>query len=145
MESFLALLGTIVASDQFAAFLFSALVAIATWIAKSVVAILKNKLTDAQLAILFKVASQAVLVAEQTGALKTSEEKKAEAIRVAQTYLEAYKIKVSLAQLDAAIEAAVYSELTQFKPPLPSAEPVEPGTPTAPPSEFPVVVSIPTG
>lgn len=125
----------ILASPQFAAFLFTALVAVATWIGRQVVALIKKQLTASQIETLFKVAAIAVTFAEQTGAEKTGAEKKLEAIRVAQIYLDAYNIKVSLSQLEAAIEAAVFSEITKLTPPPPPVDPVL--SPPAPP-EIPV-------
>lgn len=113
----------ILASPQFAAFIFTALVAVATWVARQIVALIKRQLTAQQIETLFKVAAIAVTFAEQTGADKTGAEKKAEALRVAQTYLNAYNIKVTATQLNAAIEAAVFSEITKLEPPPPPNEP----------------------
>jgi hypothetical protein len=113
---------TILSSPEFAAFLIASAVALASWIGKSVKALLVNSLDEKQLAMVFSICENAVRVAEQTGLAKTNEEKKAEAIRVAQTYLDAYGIKISADRLSSAIEAAVYSEFTQFKTPTPPVE-----------------------
>lgn len=85
------------------------------FVAKEVRALLKRKLSTEQMALLLKIAEQAVRVAEQTSIGEIAEEKKAEALRVAGTYLRAYGLNVSDAQLDAAIEAAVFSQLNQFR------------------------------
>lgn len=115
---------TILQSSEFAAFVFASLTAIATWLARSTVRLIRSKLNEEQLKVLFRVSEQAVRVVEQTAKNAGSAEKKAKAIEVAQTYLDAYGIKVSAAQLDAAIEAAVFSVITQFEAPVP--EPVIP-------------------
>ena len=109
------LINQILGSPEFMAFLFAAITAVIGFVGKSLRDLLSNKITTEQLQLLLVVAKQAVAVAEQTGLAATGAEKKAEAIRVAQTYLDAYGIKVSAAQLEAAIEAAVFSELTKVE------------------------------
>lgn len=106
---------TILASPEFAAFLFTVVVTVGGYIGKLAASFLKSKLSETNLRRLVIIAENAVRVAEQTGLGKTGEEKKAEALRVAQTYLDSFGIKVKAAQLEAAIEAAVFSQLTQFK------------------------------
>jgi hypothetical protein len=111
------LISTILQSPEFAAFLVSVLVAVATFVGKSLRDLLVRNLTAKQLEMLMTIAVNAIRVAEQLGYDQTGEEKKAEAIRIAQTYLDAYGIKVSAAQLSAAIEAAVFAELTKSRLP----------------------------
>lgn len=103
-------------SPEFIALLLTVITAVIGFVGKALRDFIGKKLTAEQLQVLIIIAKQAVAVAEQTGLAKTGEEKKAEAIKVAQTYLDAYGIKVSVAQLEAAIEAAVWNELTQFEP-----------------------------
>lgn len=114
--SFTDWLSGILSSPEFAAFVILVLTSLAGWVAKNVNAFLGEKLTAEQLRTVMVVAQNAVRVAEQTGLGKTGEEKKAEAMRVAQTYLDAYGIKIDAERLASAIESAVYSELTEFKP-----------------------------
>lgn len=109
----------ILASPEFATAMLTLFVTVVggavAFVGKEVRALLRKKLSAEQLQILMKIAEQAVFVAEQTGLDHEAEEKKAEALRIAATYLQAYGIKVSAAQLDAAIEAAVFSHLNQFR------------------------------
>lgn len=58
------------------------------------------------------IVGQAVQAAEQYGG--DAEEKKRQAIGLAQKWLEDRGIYLDLHDLDAAVEAAVYSELTHF-------------------------------
>jgi LL-H family phage holin len=109
-------LTTILNSPEFIALLLTVITAVIGFVGKTLRDFIGRKLTAEQLNLLIIIAKQAVSVAEQTGITKTGEEKKAEAIRVAQTYLDAYGIKVSVAQVEAAIEAAVFSELTKLEP-----------------------------
>jgi hypothetical protein len=113
------LVGAILTSPEFAAFVVTALVTIAGWLGKTLVSFVNKKLTAEQIAVLMKVAAISVAVAEQTGLGKTAEEKKAEAMFVAQTYLDAYGIKVNAEQLSAAIEAAVFNEINKWETPEP--------------------------
>jgi LL-H family phage holin len=116
MEDFIL---TLLASPEFATFFVGTLAAVVggviAFVGKELRALLNRKLTTEQLALLMKIAREAVRVAEQTGVAATGEEKKDEAIKVAATFLAAYGIKVSESQLDAAIEAAVFAELNQWK------------------------------
>ena len=82
-----------------------------------------GSLNATELALLREIAAIAVSYAEQTGAAKASEEKLAEAVRVANTYLAAYGLNVRAEQLVAIIEAAVYAEVTKavLPEPLPDA------------------------
>lgn len=118
------ILTAIVTNDAFAPFVISVLVAVASFVGKSVRDYLQQKMKPEQLRFLMEVATKAVLVAEQTGLDKTGEEKKAEAVAVAQTFLDAYNVKVSVAQLEAAIEAAVFAEFADIE--VPAAPDVEP-------------------
>lgn len=65
--------------------------------------------------ILEEAASMAVMAAEQAGAAGYITEKKEYALGIAQAFLNAKGIKIDLALLDAAIEAAVYKELNSNK------------------------------
>jgi len=109
----------ILSSPEFMALLLTVITGVIGFVGKTVRDFIGQKVTAEQLRLLLVIAQQAVAVAEQTGLAKTGEEKKAEAIRVAQTYLDAYGIKIDAAQVSAAIEAAVYNELTQFKDAVP--------------------------
>lgn len=109
----------LLASPEFAQLILTiftvTLTGVVAFVGKELKSFLHKKLSAEQLAILMKVAEQAVFVAEQTGIDHAAEEKKMEALRVAEAYLKAYGIKVTAEQLDAAIEAAVFSQLNQFK------------------------------
>ena len=133
MESFIA---SVLQSPEFASALATIFITVVTaviaFLGKAARDYLSHNLSSAQLNTLLLIAQQAVAVAEQTGATKAAEEKKAEALAIAQTYLDAYGIKVSAAQLDAAIEAAVFNEFNRFKfiaPAEPEADPVLPDEP----------------
>lgn len=119
MQEFLA---TIVTSPEFGAFLITVLVAVASFLGKALRDFIVQKAKPEQLRFLMDVATKAVRVAEQTGLSKTGEEKKAEAMAIAQTFLDAYGVKVSAAQLSAAIEAAVFVEIGKIEVPEPIVE-----------------------
>lgn len=125
MEALNQLLTSIVTSPEFAGFMITVLVAVATFVGKALRDVLVHNLSAKQLEMLMTIAQNAVKVAEQTGLGKTGEEKKAEAVKVAQTYLDAYGIKVDAAQLEAAIEAAVFSEIAPVAPVVVPSEPVQ--------------------
>jgi LL-H family phage holin len=110
------LITSILNSPEFVALLITVITAVIGFVGKSLRDLIGDKITAEQLKVLMVIAKQAVAVAEQTGITKTGEEKKQEAIRVAQVYLNAYGIKIDAAQVAAAIEAAVFTELTQFEP-----------------------------
>lgn len=110
------LIQTILNSPEFVALLITVITAVIGFVGKSARDLIGRKVTAEQLKLLMIIAKQAVAVAEQTGIAKTGAEKKAEAIRVAQVYLDAYGIKIEAAQVASAIEAAVFTELTQFEP-----------------------------
>lgn len=116
------ILRAILASPEFTTFLIGLVTTVLTsvfaFVGTKLRALLDSKLTIQQREILLQVARQAVQVAEQMGVGKLAEEKKAQAEQVASAYLAAYGIKVSAAELDAAIEAAVFTELTQWKDPI---------------------------
>lgn len=106
----------ILSSPEFVGLLIAVITAVIGFVGKSLRDLIGRKVTAEQLQLLMIIAKQAVQVAEQTGLAKTGEEKKAEAIRVAQVYLNAYGIKIDVAQVAAAIEAAVFSELNKMEP-----------------------------
>lgn len=109
------LVSQILSSPEFVALLIAVITAVIGFVGKSLRDLIGRKVTAEQLQLLMVIARQAVAVAEQTGIAATAEEKKAEAIRVAQVYLNAYGIKIDVGQISAAIEAAVFTELTQFE------------------------------
>lgn len=106
----------ILSSPEFIALLIAVITAVIGFVGKSLRDLIGRKVSAEQLQLLMVIAKQAVAVAEQTGIAATAEEKKAEAVRVAQVYLDAYGIKVNAGQIAAAIEAAVFTELTKFEP-----------------------------
>ncbi len=61
--------------------------------------------------LLQKFALSAVQAAEQSGLVKTGEEKKAFALAQVEAWLAEFGINIDLKQVDAAIEAAVFAEL----------------------------------
>jgi hypothetical protein len=65
--------------------------------------------------VLVQAAEFAVTAAEQAGASQYIKDKKAYALEIAQAWLDANKIKVDLALIDAAIESAVYNEFNKEK------------------------------
>jgi LL-H family phage holin len=106
----------ILSSPEFVALLIAIITAVVGFVGKSLRDLIGRKVSAEQLQLLMVIAKQAVAVAEQTGIAKTGEEKKQEAIRVAQVYLDAYGIKIDVGQIAAAIEAAVFTELTKIEP-----------------------------
>jgi len=106
----------ILSSPEFVALLITVITAVVGFVGKSLRDLIGSKVSAEQLQLLMVIAKQAVAVAEQTGIAKTGAEKKAEAIRVAQVYLDAYGIKIDAARVAAAIEAAVFTELTKLEP-----------------------------
>ena len=91
---------------------------------------LKKRLSQEELKVLLAVARQAVLAVEQTSAGEVAEAKKLQAIRIVQTFLDAYGIKANAKQVSAAIEAAVFAELRRWEE-LPEPAPEEPEEPRA--------------
>lgn len=71
--------------------------------------------------ILEQAAAMAVQAAEQAGAAGFIKDKKEYALGIAQLYLDSKGLKIDLALLDAAIEAAVFAEFNKNKP-KPAAE-----------------------
>jgi precorrin isomerase len=66
------------------------------------------------------VARTAVYAAEQAGAADLIEDKKDYAIEVAEMWLESKRLPIDIEMIEAAIEAAVYSEINKDKAaPLP--------------------------
>lgn len=61
--------------------------------------------------LLQKFAVAAVQAAEQSGLVKTGEEKKAFALAQVEAWLSQYGIDIDMDQVDAAIESAVFAEL----------------------------------
>lgn len=82
------------------------------------IAWLRRRTSQEQLVLIQWIVSQAVNMAEQIGA--DNADKKRLAIEHAQALLEKYGIKLDLVVLEAAIEAAVFSELKKFKQPQPA-------------------------
>ena len=109
-------LRSILNSGEFQVAILGAVLAFIGWLGKKGRELVNSRITAEQLQTLIRIAQEAVKYAEQTGAAKTGEEKKAQALAVAQTFLDLYGIKASAAQIEAAIEAAVFSEITQFQP-----------------------------
>ena len=107
-------------SPELSFFLLATATTVAGYVGKVIVSLIQRKLNAEQIRVLLAVARTAVLAAEQTGAAASAEEKKARALAIAQTYLTAYGIKVSAAQLDAAIEASVLAELAKVHLPEPA-------------------------
>lgn len=87
-----------------------ALIGLLAWYAR---AWLQEKLSNEQYSFVLWLAAMAVQAAEQYGG--SAEEKKRQALAVAERWLEERGLKLDLNSLDAAIEAAVFSELTKHK------------------------------
>jgi LL-H family phage holin len=111
-----------------ASVLILALTGVITFVGQALRSFLLRHLSSEQLKLLMTVARQAVLSVEQTSASASAEEKKAEAERIVQTFLDAYGIKASAKQISAAIEAAVFAELTKWSelPAAPTDAPPDP-------------------
>ena len=77
------------------------------------IGLLKSKLSESQLAILDAAAKIAVLAAEQLNLAGFVEDKKAEAIRIAQQYLAAHGVELDVQVIADAIEAAVMEQFNQ--------------------------------
>ena len=88
---------------------------IVTFVGFAVRKYVMGKLTQEEIATLQRVAALAVTAAEQMGLGQTGEAKLALALDFASKQLDVYGIKVSPAQLRAAIEAAVYSSITRWE------------------------------
>jgi hypothetical protein len=101
------------------------------FLGKQIKAILGARLSAEQLRLLMEIASRAVLAAEQVYADGTAEQKKAEALRAARAFLVAYGLRVGDKQLDAAIEAAVLTDLVHGTPPDPVPDEPAEETPEA--------------
>lgn len=82
---------------------------------KSQINVLKGKLTEQQSDILDAAVRIAVLAAEQLNLAGFIEDKKAEAVRIAQQYLAAHNVYVDIDVIVDAIEAAVLDELNRDK------------------------------
>ena len=105
--------------------LAAALVALAVaWINKEA-----KKLSADQMFAIKEAVTMGVNFAEQTGLLKTGEQKKADAIAAAQAYLDKQGVKVDLSLLSAMVESAVKTEL--YWVPVTPVAPPEPTTPPA--------------
>ena len=75
----------------------------------------RGEISAEELDYLERVAAQAVLYAEQVYRDADGETKKQAAIKAVQTKLDARGIRIDLDQIVAAIEAAVYDEITRDK------------------------------
>ncbi len=84
------------------------------WIMKEFNAI-KAKLNAEQQIMLDTAVSIAVKAAEQLKLKDAAIDKKNEALKIAQNYLDVHKVKIDLATLDAAIEAAVFANFNANK------------------------------
>jgi len=93
---------------------------ISAWI-KEVIVKIQGQLSDKNRAILQEAVDLAVQCAEQLDLDGVIVSKKDEAIKIAQTYLDSHKVKIDLAVLDAAIEAAVYNNFNVGKEKSPEA------------------------
>ena len=69
---------------------------------------IKAKLTADQLIILDTAVKIGIQAAEQLDLAGAIQDKKAEALKIAQNYLSVHGVKIDLSVLDSAIEAAVY-------------------------------------
>jgi len=76
---------------------------------------IKAKLTADQLVILQTAVDIGIKAAEQLDLAGAIKDKKVEALRIAQNYLTAHGVKIDLATLDSAIEAAVYAAFNTGK------------------------------
>ncbi len=107
--------------------LVSALVGAAVIFAKAQLARVKQYAPDA-IDQLTYVAELAVHAAEQAGIAGLIQSKKAYALEIAEGWLKAKNITIDLHLIDAAIEAAVWSEINKDKP----TEPAKMGFETGP-------------
>ncbi|HSW43194.1 MAG TPA: phage holin, LLH family [Patescibacteria group bacterium] len=112
------LLGTILASDAFAALVLTTVATVATavvgWLGYAVRRHVLRRLDADELALLRQIASVAVAYAEQKYKSSDGPARLAAAMSAANTMLAAYGVKVSAEQLLAVIEAAVYAETIHF-------------------------------
>lgn len=110
------IIGNILGSSEFTALLLTALTAIVGWIVATAGwawrKYVLGKLSAQELETLQRIASLAVAAAEQMGLGQTGEQKLALALEFASRQLDVYGIKVTPEQLRAAIEAAVYGNIT---------------------------------
>jgi hypothetical protein len=119
---------SVIFSDPFITGVALAILGMATWLGKQIASAIadwraraNHDLTSEQFKTLIEIAKLAVATAEQLGVGAFAEEKKAKALQVVNTYLKLYDIPVTAEQIDAALEAAVWTELNQWKvqtPPL---------------------------
>jgi len=110
---------TILASQEFAEFVqlvvLTTVTTVIAFVGKAAHTFIGDKNNTQLFEQLTLIARVGVMAAEQTGLDKTGADKKAEAIKYIQATLDSMKIKVSAEQIEAAIEAVVYAEFTQFK------------------------------
>jgi hypothetical protein len=76
---------------------------------------IKAKLTADQLIILETAVDLGIKAAEQLDLNREINDKKVEALKIAQNYLDIHGVKIDLSVLDSAIEAAVYSAFNTGK------------------------------
>jgi hypothetical protein len=112
-------IGNILGSSEFTALLLTTITALvgfavstAAWAWRKYVL---RRLSAQELETLQRVADLAVVAAEQMGLGQTGEEKLALALDFASKQLAVYGIAVTPEQLRAAIEAAVYGNITQVR------------------------------
>lgn len=78
----------------------------------------KAELSVTQQALVDSAVKIAVFAAEQVYQGVSGAEKKAYALQIAEDYLKKHNVTIDLDALDAAIEAAVFSELNKWKEPV---------------------------
>ena len=108
----------ILKSPEFGQFVVNVLITLVAFvvplIAASVRGFIKSKANDTQFQMLMSIAKTAVLAAEQAGLAGIVTDKKASALQAAQAMLADRGLQVDIVALDAAIEAAVATELNSY-------------------------------
>ena len=108
----------IIKSPEFGAFVSNMLITLVAFlvplIGGAVRGFIKSKASDTQFQTLMAIAKTAVLAAEQAGLAGVVGDKKASALKAAQAMLKDRGLSVDIVALDAAIEAAVATELNSY-------------------------------
>jgi mevalonate kinase len=119
-------IGSSLSSHEFASFVpnvFARVVAtVVGWVGSHVRRLVLHRASADEPPVLRDIAKIAVACVEQTKLGEESEAKLADAMRVAQAQLDNYGIQVSVEQLQAIIEAAVYADIAKLELPEPAAE-----------------------